>query len=418
MQQAVPLRTTANRLPLISLFAANAISLIGGQLTAVAIPWFVLATTGSAAKTGLTAFAEIIPIVLASFFGGTLVDRIGYRRASILGDLFSGAAVGLIPTLHHTVGIAFWQLLALVFVASLCNVPGATARSALVPDLAASAAMPIERATSGIQAIGRGARLVGAPLAGLLIAALGASAPLWIDAASFFISAALIGLLVPAPASAAPAPTATETPARGGYLAELREGLRFIGTDRLMRAIVIAIMITNLLDAFSVVVLPVFAQSLYGTALSLGLMLGVHGGGSVIGALAYAALGHKLPRRDLFVWAFIVVAAMLFPLALFPPLAVVLVAKALGGLASGPLNPILGAVQYERIPANLRGRVLGTVTAGVNAGTPIGVLLSGLLIDQVGLRPVLTVMAVAYLLVTLSFLATPAFRQMDPPSRA
>jgi MFS family permease len=417
MEQTLPLRTTADRLPIASLFTANAISLIGGQLTAVAIPWFVLATTGSAAKTGLTAFAEIIPIVLASFFGGTLVDRIGYRRASILGDLFSGVAVGLVPTLHHTMGIAFWQLLALVFVASLCNVPGATARSALVPDLAASAGMPIERATSGIQVIGRGARLAGAPLAGLLIAALGASAPLWIDAATYLVSAALIGLLVPVPASAAPV-QAAKTPARGGYLDELREGLRFIGTERLMRAIVIAIMLTNLLDAFSVVVLPVFAKTLYGTALSLGLMLGIHGGGSVIGALAYAAIGHRLPRREVFVWAFIVAALGMFPLALFPPLAVVLVAKGIVGLASGPLNPILGAVQYERIPANLRGRVLGTVTAGVNVGTPVGVLLSGLLIDQVGLRPVLIGTATAYLLVTLSFLATPAFREMDRPTRA
>jgi MFS family permease len=416
MQQAISLPSTANRWPLYGLFTANAISLIGGQLTAVAIPWFVLATTGSAAKTGLTAFVEIVPMVLASFFGGALVDRLGYRRASILGDQCSGAAVALIPTLHHTVGIAFWQLLVLVFIASFCNVPGATARAALVPDLAAAAGMPIEQATSGIQAIGRGARLLGAPLAGLMIAALGASAPLWIDAATFFVSAALIAALVPRPAPAAPAQTG-ETPVRGGYFAELREGLRFIGGDRVIRAIVIAVMITNLLDAFSIVLLPVFAKTLYGTALSLGLMLGLHGGGSVVGALAYAAFGRKLPRRGVFVWAFIVAALAMFPLIFFPPLAVVLATKVVGGLASGPLNPILSAVQYERIPANLRGRVLGTVTAGVMVGTPLGVLLSGLLIDQVGLRPVLIGVAAAYLFVTLSFLVAPAFREMDPPTR-
>lgn len=416
MEQVLPRPAVAGRWPIYGLFTANAISLIGGQLTAVAIPWFVLATTGSAAKTGLTAFVEIVPMVLASFFGGTLVDRLGYRRASILGDLLSGVAVAAIPTLHHTVGIAFWQLLALVFVASLCNVPGATARAALVPDLAAAAGMPIEQATSGIQAIGRGARMLGAPLAGLLIAALGASGPLWIDAATFFVSAALIGVLVPQPERVAPG-RAVEGAARGGYFAELREGLRFIGADRVMRAIVVAIMITNLLDAFSVVVLPVFARTLYGTALSLGLMLGIHGGGSVVGALVYAAFGRKLPRREVFVWAFIVAAAAMLPLAFFPPLAVVLVAKVIGGLASGPLNPILGAVQYERIPANLRGRVIGTVTAGVTVGTPVGVLLSGLLIDQVGLRPVMIGTAVAYLIVTLCFLAAPAFREMDSPTR-
>ncbi len=205
---------------------------------------------------------------------------------------------------------------------------------------------------------------------------------------------------------------------RGGYFAELREGLRFIGGDRVIRAIVIAVMITNLLDAFSIVLLPVFAKTLYGTALSLGLMLGLHGGGAVVGALAYAAFGRKLPRREVFVWAFIVAALAMFPLIFFPPLVVVLATKVVGGLASGPLNPILSAVQYERIPANLRGRVLGTVTAGVTVGTPLGVLLSGVLIDQVGLRPVLIGVAAAYLLVTLSFLLAPAFRQLDPPTSA
>ena len=63
-------------------------------------------------------------MVLASFFGGTLVDRIGYRRASSLGDLLSGIAVALITTLHHTVGIAFWQLLVIALLAEIaCTMP-------------------------------------------------------------------------------------------------------------------------------------------------------------------------------------------------------------------------------------------------------------------------------------------------------
>src|SRR3954467_3501832 len=113
--------------PLYALFAANAISLIGSQLTLIAIPWFVLVTTGSAAKTGITAFVEALSAVIAAILGGSLVDRLGHKRASVLADLTSGAIVALIPLLHHTIGLAFWQLLVLVFLRSFCDTPGNTA---------------------------------------------------------------------------------------------------------------------------------------------------------------------------------------------------------------------------------------------------------------------------------------------------
>jgi MFS family permease len=70
--------------PVVALLAANAISLTGNTLTALAIPWFVLITTGSAARTGVVAFAQMAPIVLASFFGGALVDRVVNKRLSIV----------------------------------------------------------------------------------------------------------------------------------------------------------------------------------------------------------------------------------------------------------------------------------------------------------------------------------------------
>ncbi|MDT5024838.1 MAG: hypothetical protein QOE61_1264, partial [Micromonosporaceae bacterium] len=65
------------------LMAAEAISLFGSRMTFVAIPWLVLVTTGSATRTGIVAFAEMLPYVLASAAGGPLVDRLGPRRAAI-----------------------------------------------------------------------------------------------------------------------------------------------------------------------------------------------------------------------------------------------------------------------------------------------------------------------------------------------
>src|SRR5262245_18506060 len=188
--------TPKNSVPIWALFIANAISLVGNVLSAIAIPWFVLQTTGSATQTGITGFFTVLPVVLAGFFGGTLVDRLGYKRASIIADLAGGVTTALIPLLYFTVGLEFWQLMILVLLAALLDTPGSTARSALLPELAEMSQMPIERATSVIHIIERGSRLIGAPLSGLLIAWLGTEKVLWLDAASFFISAGIIGVTI------------------------------------------------------------------------------------------------------------------------------------------------------------------------------------------------------------------------------
>ena len=136
--------------PLFALFAANAISMSGNVAALVAIPWFVLQTTGSAARTGVVAAAGLVPIVVSGFFGGALVDRLGYRRTSVVADLASAGAVAAIPLLHRDVGIEFWQLVVLVFLGGLLDAPGVTARASLLPDVAAAAGWSLERASGAV----------------------------------------------------------------------------------------------------------------------------------------------------------------------------------------------------------------------------------------------------------------------------
>ena len=111
-----PLRTTGprRRAPILALLAANAVSETGNVLAFVAIPWFVLQTTGSAARMGVAGGAFLLAAVVAGVFGGPVVDRMCFKRASIVADLAGAATVALIPLLYHTVGLLFWQLLALV----------------------------------------------------------------------------------------------------------------------------------------------------------------------------------------------------------------------------------------------------------------------------------------------------------------
>jgi hypothetical protein len=106
--------------------------------------------------------------------------------------------------------------------------------------------------------------LIGAPLGGLLIALIGTENVLWLDAASFFISAGIIAVTIRVHQ---PVQREEKQP-NGNYFDELREGLRFIYNDKLMLAIVIMVMATNFLDAvFGGVVQPVFVKQVYGQAL-------------------------------------------------------------------------------------------------------------------------------------------------------
>ena len=406
---------THNIIPLYSLFTANAISLIGNVITTIAIPWFVLQTTGSATQTGITGFFTILPVVLAGFFGGTLIDRLGYRRTSIISDLASGITVALVPILFFTIGLEFWQLMVLVFLGALLDTPGGTARAALLPELAEQAGIPIERVTSLTHVIERSARMIGAPLAGFLIGITGTANVLWLDAASFFVSAAMIWLLVPVYKLAHH--DREEKPR--SYLDELREGLRFIARDALILAIVIMVMLTNFLDAiFGGVLQPVYVNEVFENALPLGLLIAANGGGAVVGGLIFAAIGHRLPRHATFVAAFVLTGFRFWVYALYPSLAVLLVVTFICSLGAGPLNPIIGAVEFERIPANMRGRVFGAITAGAWVAMPLGMLLGGVLTENLGTFTMMIGLAITYLITTLSMAFIPAMKEMNRKPQA
>lgn len=401
------------RRPLYALYGADAISLSGNAVAQLAIPWFVLVTTGSAALTGLAVFFNFLPIVLAGFFGGVIVDRLGFRTTSVAADLASAGAVAAIPLLHTTVGIEIWQLMALVFVGGLLDAPGATARTALFPDAVELAGMKMERATGIRSAIQQSSLLIGAPIGGVLVASVGATAALWIDAASFLVSAALVATAVPRTRREATAET--EAPRR--FFGELAEGLRFIWDRRLLRAIILTVFVTNFLDAPMPVVMAVFAREEYESAAALGLMFGVLGASALAGALLFSAFGHRLPRRLTFLCCFTGIPVVYLVLATLPSLPVALVAFAITGLAAGPINPLLSTVQFPLVPTELRGRVFGATRAGAWASIPLGVLLGGLAVEAFGVAATFLAIGVCYLGVTLYGFFNPAFREMDDVGR-
>jgi MFS family permease len=236
---------------------------------------------------------------------------------------------------------------------------------------------------------------------------VGATNVLWIDAGSFLVSAALIGAGVPRPAKR----PAREVRTR--YLHELREGFRFLRRDHTLATLIGVVTLTNLLDAVSLVLLPVYAVEVYGTALSLGLMWAAVGAGSIAGALAFAAWGDRVSRRAVYTWGFITVTVWYPVAAAFPPLAILIAAKVVAGIASGPINPVIDTVFFERVPDGMRGRVFGVTQAMAWVAMPLGVLVAGPLIEGLGLRTTLLVSFALYLAVTVGARFLPSLRDLD-----
>lgn len=408
----MPSTPQRSRLPLAGLVAAHGVSLTGNMITLIALPLYVLAETGSAVATGVTGAAASVPVVLGGAFGGVLVDRVGYRRASVVADVAGGVSIGLVPLLDATVGLSFPALLVLVVVAGLLDTPGEMARSALLPATAELAGTPLERAVGLFEAVERGARLLGAPLAGMAVALLGPLTVLVLDAATFGVSAVIVARAVPAALGALVADGS-----EGGYWRQLRQGLIFTVQDPLLRALVLLVLFTNMFDAAkSTVLLPVYADRELGGAVAFGLLVGAMAGGAVVGSLTFSALGHRLPRRGTFVLAFAVAGGPpYFALAAGLPLPALLGVTLLSGLAAGTINPIIGAVKLERVPAGMRGRVYGLIGAGAWAAMPVGSLLGGVAAEQAGLRTTLVVVGVTYVLLVLTPLLGGPWRELRRP---
>lgn len=402
-----------NRTPLLALLAANGVSIAGSQFTTLSVPWFVLQTTGSATKTGITGFVTALSFI-AAFFGGSLVDRLGFKRVSVAADLSSGIAVACVPLLYHTVGLSFWQLLLLVFVRAFCNTPGSTARMGLLPDLITLSGIGTERANGVYQSIQYAAQLASTALVGILIALIGASNMLWLDGVSFLFSATVVAFAVPILRHATSVPISRK---RGNYRAELMEGVRWLMRDRVLSATTFTATLVNLVGtALVAVVLPVFAKTVYGTSLAFGILFTGFSVGTLGGSLLYATIGKRVPRRVTYVVGVMMLGVPLFLLVAQPPVIVSAVALAIVGFFNGPLNAVFAVIEQERIPAAMRGRVIGAIIALANVAAPLGALLGGYVVGSFGVRPTLLGSAIALIVVGVWAVLNRALRGMDAQS--
>ncbi|MES1248677.1 MAG: MFS transporter [Actinomycetota bacterium] len=361
---------------LLGLIAAELVSLTGTSMTYVALPWFVLATTGSTAKTGWVLAAEMLPIAVFGIPAGTLIARIGAKNTMLVSDAFRGPLMLVIPILHWTGHLSFAALLGATFAIGVFAAPYFASSRSVVPEVAGED----ERAVTQVQAVLSGAQqitqIAGPVLAGVLIAAASPAWVLVIDGCTYVFSFLTIGTIVRA------GRRIEQTALSKGVLA----GVKFLMRDPLLGPLLVAACLINFVAQGIILGIQSLAYFRFdASGHVVGLLFGAFGVGALLGALTAQQLAKKVDLQKMSAYGIVAMPLPLLLLALHLPWGLALEAVAAFGFFTPIVNaPIIGIIT-TRTPRELRAKVMTAVMTVATLAGPLGFLASGYVLRHVSL---------------------------------
>jgi MFS family permease len=396
---------------LAALLAAEVISSTGTQMTWLALPWFVLRTTGSPQRMTWVIIAEIVPVAVFGFWGGAIATRVGTRRTMLTCDLLRVPLFVAIPALQAAGLLPFWTLLALVALSGVFLAPYFSVQRAVVPELIGEEQVDVAQATALFQLANRTTIALGPPLAGILIATIGKAQVLYVDAATYLVSFLLVAIFVHPPE----APVEAERP-------RVLDGVRFLLADKLLRVWLAAFTLIDVCWQLIFASLLVLAVSAYGGSVHIaGVLAGSFGAGSIFGALASMRLVRRVEPLLLAGVAFVFELAALWVLAVPAAWEVPALGMATAGLFTSIVNAPLQSLMVLRIPRGLRTQALAAFGVVQCIASPIGLFLGGAALTRYDTHAVLAVVlgvdTVAIgAAVTMAFAERSALRAVDSPA--
>ena len=374
---------------LLALFVAKLLSTFGSWLTLLALPWFVLVTTGSPVKMSLVLTTEFVGVVIVGLFSGKMVARLGARRTMLIGDAARVPLMASIPLLQLAGGLSLPILLVLSFGLGAFTTPYVSSQRLIVPELLGPVRGTDEnlvgRANSLVDAATRIAALAGPAVGGVLIALLGPAEVLWIDAGTYFVSFLIVLAFVRPPADG-PAKVPQKRPAKGG-------GFRQVLSDTTLRLFGVALVLVTLAIPAIFLCLPVLVlHDLGGDPRILGLLTAANGAGLALGSLVAITALNRMGTTALTAAA-VLQCVPLWLLLIERPAVV-----ALGLFLTGLATPVLAATLITRFtlrtPPDRRPHVLAAVTTTENLAAFIGFAAAGPALQFAGSRPVFATIAV------------------------
>ena len=347
------------------LVAGELVSVLGNQLTTVAVPYQVYQLTRSSLDVGLVSITQLVPLIAGSLLGGSVVDAMDRRRVLMLAQvLMAACSAGL--AVNVDLGTSLWPLFVLPALAAGFSGLDSAGRSAMVPNMVRRS--EVSTANAIFQALFQLGLVAGPALAGLLLAGAGVRFVYWMDVASFGAALLAVFMISPQPAG--------EAGHRPG-LRSILEGLGFVrGRQAIQGAYLIDInaMVFGLPRAL----FPALAVSGFGGGAStLGFLYAAPGAGALAGALTTGWVS-RIKRQGLAVIVAVIVwgsAITCFGLVPWLPLALVLLAAA--GCADVISAVFRSTIIQLAVPDALRGRLAGLQIAVVTGGPRIGDLESG-----------------------------------------
>jgi MFS family permease len=363
------------RADLLALTAAETISGVGSRMTYLALPWFVLVTTGSPTKMGLVLAAELLPMAVLGIPSGTLVQRLGARTTMLASDVVRVPLMASLPVLHDAGVLSFPLLLVLVAAFGCFWAPYFSAQRVILPELLGDEEKTIAQANSVIDGATNASGLLGPPIAGVLIAWMGAANVLYVDAATFLVSFLLVAVFVPRRAR----PVATED--AGDVLA----GLRFFARDAVMGRFIGVIVLFNGFGQMLAASLPVLAFQRFGDPHVGGWLFGAYGVGGLVGTIIAFQLVTRVGPYKLAAAAVVGIALPLWLLTFDLPLGVILAALTVSALCSPLVNAPMFGVITTRTPKAILPKVMTAIITLATLAGPIGLVAVGPLIEHTSL---------------------------------
>jgi MFS family permease len=369
------------------LLAAEVISTTGGQMTWLALPWFVLVTSGSATRMSLVVAAELLGLAALGLPGGKLLGRFGAWRTMVVCDSARAPLMLVVPLLHWAGGLSFATLLAIAAALGALSAPYFAAQKVIVPELLGEDEALVSRANALFQGATRMTMLLGPIAAGVMISFLSAPVVLAVDAATYAVSALLLKLFVPRPE---PLPA-------DGEDTGVRRGLRFLAREPLLRIWTPVFAFGDAAWTAFFISVPVLVVDRFGADPRVaGWLIASFGVGAVLGnAVAFRFLLERVRGFSLIAIGVLAQALPLWLLTVDLPAAAYSAVLVASGLGNGLCNPSIHSLMTLRIPPALRPTVMTSMMMLFALVQPLAVFGVGPVLDAFGPEPVLIGFAVA-----------------------